>query len=164
MYCSFEAIPLTLKTLNLIKWKDDKGRMHHFHLVTGARMKWRKIGVHLDYTTEKLDSIECEHDGSDELCWCDIMEAWLLDGGTASYPASWDGLHRLLVDAGALDTAKLLRVAVTQAVLPPPPPASSKDANSTEQQQQSKISSISLCHLVRTQIYGNVGYYLFSCY
>ena len=89
----------------------------------------------LNYNLKELNDIKSENDGSDELCWCDLMERWLFEEGLSSYPASWDGLYSLLVDAGALDTAKLLRIAVTQAILPPPPP-SAKAESSTEQQSE----------------------------
>ena len=111
-------------------------------MVTGARKRWKIIGILLNYSMKELNNIKREHDGSDELCWCDIMEGWLLDGrGTSSYPASWDGLHSLLVDAEAFDTAKLLRVAVTHAVLPSPPPTL-KNETSTKQ-----LSKTILCYV-----------------
>ncbi len=77
----------------------------------------------LDYTMEKLDEVKHKQDGKDELCWCSLMEKWLLTKGTPSYPASWEGLCHLLVDAEASHIAKLLWKAVVHAIPPPSPNA-----------------------------------------
>lgn len=100
---------------------------------------WRNIGFLLNYSMKELEDIKREHDDSDELCWCDIMEAWVIKESSEFYPVNWDGLHKLLVDAGAFDAAKLLRVAVTHAVVPSP------------LEQQSKTSGVmQFCGKVRS--------------
>ncbi len=79
----------------------------------------------------EFEAIKQAQEGDDELCWCYLMEKWLLAKGSLSYPASWEGLHSLLVDAQAVDAAKLLKKAVCQAIHPPTPtPDSSKVDNS----------------------------------
>ena len=115
----FVAIHLTLNALNLIKWEDEKGNTHNFHLVTRARKKWKRIGMLLKYSLTELEDIKREQKGSDELCWISLMEKWLLDGGSSSYPATWEGLCHLLVDSESPNIAKLLRRVVTQATHQP---------------------------------------------
>ncbi len=75
----------------------------------------------LKYSLTELEDVKREQEGSDELCWISVMEKWMLDGGSSSYPATWEGLYRLLVDSESPDIAKLLRRAVTQAIHPPTP-------------------------------------------
>ena len=76
----------------------------------------------LNYTDEQLSDIESKNNGNDTQCWNYLMEKWLLSKGTPSYPASWEGLYQMLVDAEAPDIAKLLWNAVSHAVPPPPAP------------------------------------------
>ncbi len=108
-----------MNTLNLIKWQDKEGSTRSFHLVTRISKKWKTIGMLLNYSMEELSTIQCEQNGIDELCWCCLMEKWLLGKGCPSYQATWEGLYSLLADAEALDTAKLLKKAVIQAIHPP---------------------------------------------
>ena len=89
-----------------------------------ASKLWEKIGMLLNYSLSQLDEIKHARNGRDELCWCHLMEEWLLARGIPPYSATWDGLHSMLVDAEAYDLAQLLRRAVTHAIPPPPPPAS----------------------------------------
>ena len=101
-----------------------------------TRKKWKRIGIRLSYNVKELEDIRREHEGSDEMCWFDVMETWLLEGGTSSYPACWEGLYNLLVDSGALCTAKVLRIAVTQAIHPHLPPSAKAERSPN---QQSKL-------------------------
>ncbi len=70
----------------------------------------------LNYSMAQLEAIKHEHDGIDEVCWCYLMEKWLLAKGSLSYPASWEGLYNLLNECEAPDTARLLKTAIIQAI------------------------------------------------
>lgn len=66
-----------------------------------------------------LDAIKRERD-VDELCWWNVMEEWLVSGGSASYPATWEGLYRLLQDSEVpISTLASFKKAVIQQVIQP---------------------------------------------
>ena len=66
------------------------------------------------------EDIYNENGGSNELCWCHLMEEWLYSEENLSYPASWEGLYSLLEDAEASTAANLLKNAIICAIHPPP--------------------------------------------
>lgn len=131
------AIALSLNTLYLIKWKDEKGKIQNFRLATKAGKKWRDIRMLLNYTDEQLSDIESKNNGNDTQCWNYLMEKWLLSKGTPSYPASWEGLHQMLVDTEDPDIAKLLWTAVTYAVPSPPVPDTNRATQESTRVQES---------------------------
>ena len=102
---------------------------------------WKSIGIQLNYNQRELEKIKHDHDGSDEFCWWDVMEKWLLDEGTSSYPANWDGLYSLLVESGDPYTAKLLRLVVTQAIHPHPSPTSKAEKCTKQQSKHTHFST-----------------------
>ena len=114
-YFNTVAIPLSLKTLTVIKWKDENGMIQNFHLVTRACKKWKRMGILLDKNIHDLKDIEREQK-EDEMCWCSLMEEWIISGGCSSYPVTWEGLYSLLVDVESLNIAKLLKRAVIKAI------------------------------------------------
>lgn len=104
--------------------------------MTKTSKKWKKIGMLLNRNMAEFKDIQQQQEGDDELCWCDVMEKWLLGNGSSTYPATWEGLHSLLLDAQADDAAKLLKKAVCNAIHPPkttpvPPPTRASPAIST---------------------------------
>ena len=66
-----------------------------------------------------LDAVKRER-GIDELCWWSIMEEWLVSGGSSLYPATWEGLHRLLLDAEVplSDLAAFKKAVIGQVIQP----------------------------------------------
>ena len=80
----------------------------------------------LNYSMVDLRAIKGMYEGNSELCWCHLMEEWLFRGFPA-YPASWEGLHSLLVDSEAHQAAKLLKHAVIHAIHPPTPPHATEE-------------------------------------
>ena len=115
---SFVAIPLSFNALNHIKWRDERGHTHNFHLVTRACDKWERTGMMLGYKIDELQRIKSDLGGKNELCWCSLMEKWLLRKVVSSYPASWEGLCRLMEESEiSVTTLQLLRKAVARAVV-----------------------------------------------
>lgn len=109
--------------------------------MTRASEKWRSIGLKLGYTEAELNEIKCNESENDELCWFHIMEKWLYaEQPSPSYPASWQGLYKLLKDSKVVDsTLNLLRRAVINAIPHP----------STKHEQKSINEPSKLVFLVR---------------
>ena len=107
------AVPLSLKTLNLLKWKDEEGHEQTFRLVNRVGAKWREFGIRLGLTMSQLDAWDDQYRGSAGVCWNKLMAHWLDEGGTSDYPPTWEGLYTLLQDGEYSKTASQLRRAVT---------------------------------------------------
>lgn len=79
----------------------------------------------LKKSMKELDKIKQEHDGINELCWCNLMENWMLDNDSSSYPCTWLGLYNLLKDSEIpISTLTRLKKAVTHAIFTPSPDSS----------------------------------------
>ena len=75
----------------------------------------------MKYKMAALDAIKSER-GLDELCWWHLIEKWLLSNGSLSYPATWEGLYKLLQDSEVpAATLTLFKKAVNQAIQPDHP-------------------------------------------
>ena len=120
------AIPLSTKSFSLIKWKDEKGDIQNFHLLTRVSEKWRRTGLKLGYTKSDLDKIQHDQNENDELCWFRVIEKWMNGKNSKSYPVSWQGLNKLLKDSDVTDSALYnFRKALTHAICPPSPKSES---------------------------------------
>lgn len=129
--------------MNLIKWKDQKGNTRNFHLVTCTSDKWHRIGRMLNYNMEELKNIQQEHDASEELCWCYLMEKWLLDNNFLSYPACWKGLYDLLKDSEVpTSTLRLFHMAVTHAIPPQTPPTTASTSSTQKKKCKSDFTHV----------------------
>ena len=107
------AIPLSIQTFSLIKWEDDKGDIQNFHLLTRVSEKWRRTGLKLGKTETEMDKIHHDQNGNNQLCWFHLIEKWMTDNDSKSYPVSWQGLNKLLKNSDVADqTLNLLRKAV----------------------------------------------------
>ncbi len=104
----------SLKTLSLIKWKDEQGYNQRFSLIKWVCVEWRDFGKLLNITGLKLDSWEEEYDKKAEKCWKKVMNHWLKGRGSNEYPVSWEGLTILLKDLRHTEVAELLERAIDQ--------------------------------------------------
>ena len=64
----------------------------------------------------ELDSWEHQLQSSSS-CWNKVIDHWLAGGGTAEYPATWEGLYTLLEDAECSQAAKDMEAAVKAATI-----------------------------------------------
>ena len=71
---------------------------------------WRKFGKLLDFKLNQLRGLKEDHGGIDD-CWDHVMQHWM-DGGSKSYPPTWQGLYSLLEDTGFAAVASELKEAV----------------------------------------------------
>ena len=106
---------VSLKLLNLIKWRDESGQEQKFRLVNRVSSRWESFGYRLDLPQNMLDAWreECHHISAH--CWCKVMHHWLTGGDTPDYPATWDGLFEILEDTEYFEVARQLKEAVLAA-------------------------------------------------
>ena len=109
---NFLSAGISLKLLNLIKWRDERGEEQKFRLVNRVSSRWESFGYRLDLPQNMLDAWreECHHISA--RCWCKVMHHWLTGGDTPDYPATWDGLYEMLEDVEYFEVARQLREAV----------------------------------------------------
>ena len=90
---------LSIQSLIFLQWTDDQGKNHEFSLQSQVSAQWKQFGhllgiTHNDLTCwDKQFRLDCKE------CWVQVMQHWL-DGGSRSYPATWEGLYTLLENAG----------------------------------------------------------------
>lgn len=104
----------SLKTLSLIKWKDEQGINQRFSLIKWVCVEWRDFGKQLNIAGLKLDSWEDEYNKKAEKCWKKVMNHWLKGRSCNEYPVTWEGLKVLLTDLQHPEVAELLERAVDQ--------------------------------------------------
>ena len=73
--------------------------------------KWEGFGLLLGLRVNQLRAWRQENMGDISMCWNRVMEHWL-DGGSADYPPTWEGLYTLLTDAECAGVAKNMKAAV----------------------------------------------------
>lgn len=83
---------------------EDKHLGGQFSLIEAISAAWRTVGQKLGIQLDRLT-------GSNEHRLCDMLEKWIkedldLVANVEKYPATWSGLHSLLVDSGKEDIAK----------------------------------------------------------
>ena len=116
-------IPLSLKTLVLIKWKNREGSLCRYRLIDRVSMKWRDFGVKLDITKNNLDVLDYQYRGNVAIMWSRVMQDTWMNGWDEEkmrdYPLSWNGLYRLLEDVECESSViATLKRAVRRAIQP----------------------------------------------
>jgi hypothetical protein len=90
------GVPLSLKSLALLCWRGKDGTMHHFSLKEKIHSHWEEIGIQLSLSLNQMNAWKEECLGNVGRCWTRVMDHWLTGGGTPDYPATWDGIYKLL--------------------------------------------------------------------
>ena len=108
------VVPLLLKNLSLLKWKDARGQYQQFSLISKVGAKWRKFGMCIGFPDDKLDAWEKEFHSSEDR-WKKVMEPWLLKTISCRYPTTWNGLSDMLEDVGYTEVARQLMAGVAAA-------------------------------------------------
>ena len=112
----YAALPLKMKHLCLIKWKDSKGEIQRYKLTNKVSTEWRRFGRQLSIEENMLEGWHKETLANAERCWEKVMQEWL-EQGHAEYPTTWEGLYEMLEDVGYEGVALSLKDAVCKAVL-----------------------------------------------
>ncbi len=110
------ALPLSLNTLNLIKWRDREGREQTFRLGVKVSSRWRDLGLRLSIEPAILNGWEDQHQRDASICWGKVMGKFITSGGTGDYPSTWEGVYQLLKDIKCGGIAGDLKEAVTHAI------------------------------------------------
>lgn len=122
MLSLYTDAPLSLASLELIKWQDPHGHEQTFRLVDKVSSKWRIFGFRVSLEPDQLRAWEMQFQLDAARCWCEVMRHWLKKGGTRDYPKTWDGLYKMLSDVQYSEVAKELKEAVTSPVVTHPRP------------------------------------------
>jgi hypothetical protein len=113
------SVPLCLETLTLIKWMDEQG-LHTFRLVDEVASEWEAIGIRFGHKSNELEGWKEECHWKAERCWEKVMGAWLNDAGTNAYPATWEGVVRVLEDIKFIEVARELERVLASKIDSPP--------------------------------------------
>ena len=105
----------TLKNLQLIRWQDENGELKKFRLKTLICNEWKVIGDLVEVPNSILESWGTKYREDSLQCIKRVLSHWL-DHPTEEYPASWEGLYRLLEDIECSDVAKTLKQCVDASV------------------------------------------------
>lgn len=108
------VVPLSLKTLTLLKWRDEHGFEQTFRLVDKVSAEWMQFGLLLDIGMNQLKEWGDQHRGKASNCWKEVMEHWLERDGTCDYPATWEGVYDLLKDMSCSKVAEDVQKAVNE--------------------------------------------------
>ena len=96
------------------------GKTCCFRLVQHVSTAFDSFGVLLGFTINQLEGWKIQYQGNLTLCWNKMIECWLIQNGTPEYPATWEGLYKLLKDAEFPTKADKLRTAVASAICTTP--------------------------------------------
>ena len=106
------GVSLSLKSLTLLKWKDEHGKEQTLRLVEKISCKWLNFGLAVDIEEDRLEAWKQQHHEEASGCLLEVMMHWLRSGGCEDYPTTWEGLHQLLVDVGYEKVAEELKTAL----------------------------------------------------
>ena len=98
---------VSLRSMKLIKWKEER-----FCLIDHVSSRWKSFGLQLEIPYDKLEAWREECLGNASRCCIKVMGHWLAKGGTADYPATWEGLYLLLEDVEFSEVANKLRTII----------------------------------------------------
>ena len=103
----------TFHTLTIIKWKNDKGKNERFGVISSVSHKWHKIGTLLGIEPGPLETIFLRNLKDPEQCCNELFKKWL-EGSSAYYPITWNGLVELLEGAGLPLVSENLKIALSR--------------------------------------------------
>ena len=99
----------------MIKWKDERGESKEFRLKSSIIHKWREVGDLVRVPWQNLEVWARDKD-ADERCDA-VLSHWLVNP-PSEYPATWEGLYKLLKDSQLPVVATELERAVNHARWP----------------------------------------------
>ena len=119
------GVPLTVRTLTLLKWEDKHGCQKRFRLITKVSSRWTDFGRLFGQEEDELEGLGVQYHHKAKQCWCKVVSQWLDNGGTAEYPATWGGFISVLEDVELWEVARELEMVLRSAIVHPPaePPA-----------------------------------------
>ncbi len=107
----FPDCDFTLKALTLLKWTDKDGQNHTLGIRDELSSHWHDIGQLLDISMNILDGFSLQRSGDVRQCCRDVLYDWI-QNGSSHYPATWEGLLKLLQDMQLSSLASSLELAL----------------------------------------------------
>ena len=87
---------LAFRHFQLLRIKDNDGKVHKFKIFDAICSKWKGIAALLDLY-QLVRKFEDKHMKSSYDCCYDIFTEWFIRGSD-QYPPTWDGFLKLLCD------------------------------------------------------------------
>ena len=102
----------TLGSLELIKWKSEKGQVKHLRIKESICNEWRVIGHLLGIPHYLLDAWGTTHGQNPLICIDYVLSHWIEEKSNKQYSVSWKGLYELLIDIQCSEIAYELQRAL----------------------------------------------------
>ena len=79
----------TLHELNCLKYTDERGEEHKIHIIDTVAVRWRRLGLALNFETFDLDKIKYNNTDVEDCCQ-ELLTRWLR--GAIGGPVTWERL------------------------------------------------------------------------
>ncbi len=89
------APAFTLKNLTILEWTDKDGRSQTLRLRDDISCHWREVGDLLELGSSRIEGIAIGRHEDVRQCCRDVLQDWLRKG-SPDYPATWEGMLKLL--------------------------------------------------------------------
>ena len=101
-----------LASLNCFKYKDSQGKIQKIFIADKVAVKWKRLGVAMDFSNSDLNNIQSKHSGDVEKCSSEMLTLWV-EGHTcsSSKKITWNTLLEALEDIRMKPLADELRTA-----------------------------------------------------
>ena len=95
--------------LDLDKSTPNTGYLTKLGVIMKVSPEWRTIGLQFGIHYSVLDNYASKELNDNIACCTQVFDAWIKCGGTGEYPASWEGLYKLLCDIEHRGTANEMK-------------------------------------------------------
>ncbi len=79
----------------MLTWTNKDGQTETLRLRDEMISRWHDVGHLVDISTSRLDGILARRLGDVTLCCKDVLQEWI-SRGSSDYPATWEGLLKIL--------------------------------------------------------------------
>ncbi len=84
-----------MKNLIVLTWTNKDGQTETLRLRDDMISRWRDVGHLVDISASRLDGISAHRLGDVRQCCQDVLQEWI-SRGSSDYPATWEGLLKIL--------------------------------------------------------------------
>ncbi len=84
-----------MKNLIVLTWTNKDGQTETLRLRDDMISRWRDVGHLVDISASRLDGILAHRLGDVRQCCQDVLQEWI-SRGSSDYPATWEGLLKIL--------------------------------------------------------------------
>ncbi len=79
----------------MLTWTNKDGQTETLRLRDDMISRWRDVGHLVDISASQLEGINMHRLGDVRLCYQDVLQEWI-SRGSSDYPATWEGLLKIL--------------------------------------------------------------------